>query len=47
MPEEDIQPEDTQPEDIQPEDIQPEDIQPDPTEVITLGFEWMKQLTVR
>src|SRR5215217_2003623 len=41
MPEEDIQPEDTQ-----PEDIQPEDIQPDPTEVITLGFEWMKQLTV-
>jgi hypothetical protein len=27
------------------EDIQPEDIHPDVTEVITLGFEWMKQLT--
>jgi hypothetical protein len=27
------------------EDIQPEDIQPDVTQVITLGFEWMKQLT--
>jgi hypothetical protein len=32
-------------EDIQPEDTQPEDIQPDVTEVLTLGFEWMKQLT--
>jgi hypothetical protein len=27
------------------EDIQPEDTQPDVTQVITLGFEWMKQLT--
>ena len=40
MPEENIQPEN-----VQPEDTQPEDIQPDVTEVLTLGFEWMKQLT--